>query len=276
MIVFLYRIAMGVRCAISRLGWYEVGLHRVTSEGSPVIVNALLKRFHHGGHFRALALRGVPGLLGPFLGVDHAWMSAPTFPLHSHVGLSAVSYVFQDSETGIHNHDSIGTRNLIRPGGLHWTTAGRGIQHEEVPAEVGKTVHSLQVFVDLARGRRNLDPFALSLEPQDVPQVKLGGATVLVPVGMFGDVRSSLMPPTDITMLDITLDHGSELVVPVAAGNAAFIMPIAGSIHVDDQEFYSDELELPVFLVQDLSRTILLRTLKGPAQAVLFSGRPLL
>lgn len=72
-------------------------------------------------------------------------MSGPTFPPHQ--GFSAVSYLFLDSETGINNRDSIGTQNLIKSGGLHWTTAGKGIVHEEVPAETGKTVHSLLIFI---------------------------------------------------------------------------------------------------------------------------------
>lgn len=107
----------------------------------PVI--ASLQRANHGSHFRAYALRGVAALIAPILGVDHAWMSGPTFPPHRHAGFSAVSYPFPDSETGIDNRDSIGSHNLIRPGGLHWATAGSRIIHEEVPAESGKTLHSL-------------------------------------------------------------------------------------------------------------------------------------
>jgi len=41
---------------------------------------APLQRANHGSHFRAYGLRGVGALIDPFLGVDHAWMSAPTFP----------------------------------------------------------------------------------------------------------------------------------------------------------------------------------------------------
>ena len=89
-----------------------------------------LQRANHGSHFRAYGLHGSEmGLIDPFLGVDHAWISGPTFPPHPHAGFSAVSYLFLDSETGIANHDSIGNHNLIRPGGLHWTTAGRGVVH---------------------------------------------------------------------------------------------------------------------------------------------------
>jgi hypothetical protein len=102
---------------------------------------ARLQPMNFGSHFRAYALRGGEAAepIDPFLGVDHAWISAPTFPPHPHAGFSAVSYLFLDSETGVDNRDSLGNHNLISPGGLHWTAASRGVMHEEFPAKTGKT-----------------------------------------------------------------------------------------------------------------------------------------
>ncbi len=244
-------------------------------EATTPSVIATLQRANHGSHFRAYGLRGMAALIDPFLGVDHAWMRAPTFPPHPHAGLSAVSYLFLDSETGIDNRDSIGTRNLIRPGGLHWTTAGSGIVHEEIPAETGKTVHSLQIFVGLARERQDMAPFALSLEPQDVPVVQRPGVKVRVPVGRFGDTCSPLNPPTDVTMLDLSLEAGAELVVPVAAGHCAFVMPIFGTAMVDGLSFGLNDLKLPVFPARDAPRAITLRAPLGSTKVMLFAGPPL-
>lgn len=236
---------------------------------------ATLQRANHGGGFRAYGLRGAAALINPFLGVDHAWMSEPTFPPHSHAGFSAVSYVFLDSETGISNRDSIGTRNLIQPGGLHWTTAGRGIVHEEVPAETGKTVHSLQIFVNLPRDRQDMPPAALSLDPQDIPSIQLPGAKVRVPVGNYGEIRSPLNPPTEVTMLDISLEDGAKLNVHVAAGRCTFVMPIYGTVEVEAQRFDREDLKLPVFLAQNTARRITLEAPQGDAKVMLFSGSPL-
>lgn len=239
----------------------------------PTIVS--LERANHGNHFRAHGLRGVASLINPFLGVDHAWMSAPTFPPHPHAGFSAVSYVFLDSETGIDNRDNIGTHNRIRPGGLHWTTAGRGIVHEEVPAEAGKTVHSLQIFVDLPAERKDIEPFPLILEPQDVPVVHLPGAKVRVPLDHFGNVRSPLNPPTDVTMLDISLDEGAELLVPIAAEHGTFVMAIFGVVTVDGQALGLNDLQAPVFPPQPDPHSVTLHASEGGAKVVLFAGRPL-
>lgn len=239
------------------------------------IVIAKLHRANRAGHFRAFGLRGEAGLLSPFLGVDHYWMNGPTFPLHSHTGMSAVSYLLLDSETGMANRDSIGTDNLIRPGGLHWTTAGRGVEHEEVPAEPGKTVHGLQIFVGLEPSQRDIAPFPLTIEPQDVPVMHLPGAKIRVPVGRYGDTRSPLTPPTEVTLLDVSLEEGAELNVAIAAGHAMFAMPIFGTVEVAAQRFDSEDLKVPVFPAQDAPRDVSIRALHGSAKVVVFSGPPL-
>ncbi len=232
-----------------------------------------LQRMNHGSHFRSYSLHG--NEIDPFLGVDHAWISGPTFPPHPHAGFSAVSYLFLDSETGIDNRDSLGNRNVILPGGLHWTAAGRGVVHEEVPVETGKTVHMLQIFINLAREQQSAAPFALSLSPQDMPTAYQPGVKIRVPLGSYNALRSPLTPPTEVTLLDITLDDGAELTVPIAAGASAFVLPIHGTLTVDEQRFAGDELWLPVFPVQATQRCVTLQAKHGSAKAVLFAGQPL-
>ncbi|MES2071054.1 MAG: pirin family protein [Pseudomonadota bacterium] len=235
-----------------------------------------LNRAHRGSHFRAYGLHGSdPALIDPFLGVDHAWVSAPTFPPHPHAGFSAVTYLFLDSETGIANRDALGNNNLIQPGGLHWTAAGRGVIHEEVPAVTGSTAHLLQIFINLPEERQDAAPFALSLAPQDVPVLQLPGVRVRVPLGSFGDVHSPLTPPTEVSLLDISLDAGAELDLPLAAGLVAFVMPIFGSVEVDGASFGIDELSVPLFPAGSETMTHKLVAKSGAAKVALFIGKPL-
>lgn len=236
---------------------------------------ATLQRTSKGNYFRAYALRGQEQLLDPFLGIDHAWMSAPTFAPHPHAGFSAVSYVFLDSETGIENKDSLGNHNLIQPGGLHWAAAGSGIVHEEIPAEPDMTVHSLQIFVALPPEHRDGPPFALSLEPQDIPVVRLPGAKVRVAAGRFGQAASPLRPPTEVTLLDVSLDDGAALTVPLAAGHVVIVMPIHGALSIDGQLFERDAIKLPVFQPDSSERVLLLQAPQGAAKAMIFAGVPL-
>lgn len=237
---------------------------------------ARMQHAHRGPHFQAYRLHASASApLDPFMGIDHAWMGAPTFPPHPHAGFSAVTYLFPDSETGIANRDSRGNRTLIAPGGLHWTAAGRGVVHEENPAVPGRTTHLLQIFVNLPQDRQNAAPFALTLAPQDVPVVQRPGAQVRVPLGSFGGVHSPLAPPTAVTLLDIMLEAGAELVLPVPAGQRAFFMPISGSAALDGQGFGLDDLGAPILPVNAEARTHTLTAPADRAQVAVFIGAPL-
>lgn len=239
------------------------------------IVITKLHPANYSGHFRAFSLRSENGLLSPFIGVDHYWMNEPTFPPHHHAYMSAVSYLPLDSETGIKNRDSIGTNNLIQPGGLHWTTAGQGIMHEEIPAERGKTVHGLQIFVALAPSQRNIAPFPLTIEPNEVPVIEQSGAKIRIPVGRYGDKSSQLTPPTDVTLLDITLETNAEITIPLSAGHTMFAIPIFGTIEAAEQRFDSEDLRVPVFPAQATPRDIIFKAPIGSVKFALFSGLPL-
>lgn len=238
---------------------------------------ARLQRMNHGSQFQALSLRGDQNAkpIDPFLGVDHAWISGPTFPPHPHAGFSAVSYLFLDSETGIDNRDSLGNRNVIQPGGLHWTAAGEGIVHEEVPAQPGKTVHMLQIFINLPEDKQADAPFVFSVEAQDVPTVYLAGVKIRVPVGNFEGLASPLLLPTDVRLLDISLEAASEVKIPVPEGHVAFVMPIDGEVYVDGRAFNLIDPKAPVNLPQGTDRVITLQAKNGDAKAVLLSGTPL-
>lgn len=235
-----------------------------------------MQRANHGAQFRAVRLHGAdPAQLDPFIGIDHAWMSAPTFPPHPHAGFSAVTYLFLDSETGMANRDSLGTRNLIEPGGLHWTAAGRGVVHEEVPAVTGSTTHLLQIFVNLPEARQNAAPFALSLASQDVPMVQLPGARVRVPLGSYGEVHSPLAPPTDVTLLDISLEADAELAIPVPAGHRVFVMPVNGSAEIDGVGFGLDDLGAVFLPISDAATSHRLVAKDGVSKVAVFIGEPL-
>lgn len=235
-----------------------------------------MQRANQGSHFRAYRLHGSdPAQLDPFIGIDHAWMSAPTFPPHPHAGFSAVTYLFLDSETGIANRDSQGDRTLIKPGGLHWTAAGRGVVHEENPAALGSTTHLLQIFVNLSRDRQSAAPFALTLAPQDVPVVHRPGARIRVPLGSFDDVHSPLAPPTEVTLLDITLEADAELVLPIPAGQRAFFMPIQGRAELDGEGFGLDDLAAPILPTATEAMAHKLIAKSGGAKVATFIGAPL-
>ena len=68
-------------------------------------------------------------------------------PPHPHIGLQTASWLFEGL---VLHRDSLGSRQLIRPGELNLMTAGRGIAHsEESAAGRPAVLHGLQLWIAL-------------------------------------------------------------------------------------------------------------------------------
>jgi hypothetical protein len=143
--------------------------------------------------------------IDPWLAIDRFWMSRPTFPPHPHAGFSAITYVMPESAGVMRNRDSAGGRHKITPGGLHWTSAGSGILHEEIPA-TDQPVEGLQIFLNHPMQRKHDKPVVHHLEPGDIPIIcGSDGSWIRVLAGGFRDRISPIATTSPVTLLDIWL-----------------------------------------------------------------------
>lgn len=198
-----------------------------------------LHEAERGHGFRASGLRGIPGFsMDPFLSLDCFHMSEPTFPPHPHAGFSAVTYMFEGSAGGFINRDSLGDRSRIGPGALHWTQAGRGMMHEEIPEHRGVDCHGLQMFVKLRSDHERADPRAFHLDAHEIPALTTTeGARVRVVCGSLGNIRSPLTELlTPILLLDVQLPPGTHLELPCEPQHTCMLLVIAGSGEVGPHE----------------------------------------
>jgi redox-sensitive bicupin YhaK (pirin superfamily) len=169
--------------------------------------------------------------LDPVVLVDHFRMSTPTFRPHPHAGFSAVTYLFEDSEDGFVNRDSLGHRLDIAPGSLHWTQAGSGVLHEEIPRVPGRVSHGLQIFVNSAAANKASAPAVFHRSAAEIAATALhNGGRVRVVIGEFGGHAARIGAHTAITLLDIALPAGAALELPVAPGERAFAVVARGSL----------------------------------------------
>ncbi len=162
----------------------------------------------HGGPFsvRSIDLSELGPRASPVLVFDDFRVSRSPFGPHPHAGFSAVSYVLQDSRGGLRSRDSLGNDVVVGPGGIVWTQAGSGVLHDEVPAEAGRELHGLQIFVNLSAKNKLAPARVLSLAGDEVPVWQSEtGDRVRVVVGSFEGVASPLVPLERFTLLDVTL-----------------------------------------------------------------------
>ncbi|HEX7911596.1 MAG TPA: pirin-like C-terminal cupin domain-containing protein [Paraburkholderia sp.] len=175
------------------------------------------------------------GLMDPVVMLDHFHMTGPTFDAHPHAGISAVTYVFEDA-TGAHvNYDSLGNYGPINPGALHWFAAGSGAVHTEQPEGDGQHVHALQIFVNLPASKKFDAPYAVHVEPHDIPEFRAPGVRVRVASGSSNGVSNphSARLPEPFTLLDGFLSRSSAFSHELSRGWNGMIYVVEGALHIE-------------------------------------------
>lgn len=178
-------------------------------------------------HFAESAFHG---LVDPVIMVDHFHMTAPTFDPHPHAGISAVTYMFEDSTSPHVNYDSLGNQGPIDPGDLHWFIAGRGAVHTEQPEGENPHVHALQIFVNLPAAKKLVDPHAVHVDSADIPEFRGNGVRVRVVTGESQGVVSPAVLPEPFTLLDGFLEIGAVFEHVVPAGWNAMVYAVQGRL----------------------------------------------
>ncbi|XP_045554257.1 pirin isoform X4 [Salmo salar] len=155
-----------------------------------------------GAHVRRSVGRKELINLDPFLMLDEFKVKKPSgFPDHPHRGFET------------------------------WMTAGRGVVHAEMPVSE-EPVQGLQLWVNLRREDKMVEPLYQELKDSQVPKPSREGVTVAVISGQALGVQSKIFTRTPTLYLDFKLDGGSKHVQPVPSGWTSFIYTLAGSVCV--------------------------------------------
>lgn len=156
-------------------------------------------------------------------------MSEPTFPPHPHAGFSAVTYILPESEGAFRNRDSFGDKSLIMPGDIHWTQAGSGMMHEEVPTQVGLNCLGFQIFVNLSSKNKCLPPKAFHVSADKMPELINEDSKLRLVTGQYKNLKSPLDGlATPVTMLDVTIEIGGSLNLELDSQKNWFLFLIDG------------------------------------------------
>jgi quercetin 2,3-dioxygenase len=177
-------------------------------------------------------------LLDPFVHLDqigevnYAPGEPKGTPWHPHRGFETVTYMMD----GVIQHaDSTGGGGVIRDGATQWMTAGKGILHIETPPhEVvarGGWFHGLQLWVNLPRAQKWIDPRYQDLEADAVTMLTTPGADALVRLiaGELGGHAGPGATHTPMTMAHASLAPGARAAIPWPRDFNALVYILGGS-----------------------------------------------
>lgn len=212
--------------------------------------------------------------VGPFIFFDHFGPveAGPSdnhdVRPHPHIGLSTVTYLF---EGAMMHRDSLGKVQRIEPGAINWMTAGRGIVHSERTPDdlrsVRRRSHGLQLWAALPEQDEEIDPSFAHTPASALPVVKLPGATVRLLIGEAWNLRSPVVACSPTLYLDITLQAGAELALPLAEERAVYGVDAAFSLDGEDVP------PLQMVLLRPGEQPVL--SAKAAARVMLIGGDPL-
>ncbi len=143
----------------------------------------------------------------PFVLLDEFFVDpSKGFPEHQHGGFEAITYMLGG---GFRHKDSLGNDSTVYKGGVQKFTAGKGIIHSEMPAGTEES-HGFQLWVNLPKMSKYMDPDYIALRSEDIPEHEEGGNRVRSIVGKGSPIRFQ----AEITYKDIHSKKEYELKVP--------------------------------------------------------------
>jgi hypothetical protein len=225
---------------------------------------------------RVFGYRQIP-LFDPFLMLDDFRSDSPEdylagFPWHPHRGIETVTYMLQGE---VEHGDSLGNKGVIGPGRIQWMTAGSGIIHQEMPKPIQGRMGGFQLWVNLPRESKMMDPRYRDVKAEDVPIVEPDkGVEVRLIAGRLGRARGPIRDIVDeITYMDVTMAAGRRFEPRLPAGQNAFAYVFEGEGTFDPEQ-RKKVAPLHCVLYRD-GDTAVIRAGDAPFRFLLLCGVPL-
>jgi redox-sensitive bicupin YhaK (pirin superfamily) len=187
-------------------------------------------------------------LIGPFIFLDHLLPtelpagSGFDVPPHPHIGLATVTWLF-DGE--LMHADSLGYKQLIRPGDLNWMTAGRGITHSERSTEAERRrasrIHGMQAWVALPPAAETEAPNFEHVASDDLPGLEIDGAVLRLIAGRAFGAESPVQTASPLFYLETRIEAGRELTLGPELGERGIYL-VSGQIEIDGYGYESGRL----------------------------------
>ena len=210
----------------------------------------------------------------------------PGFPSHPHRGFETVTIV----QKGFIDHsDSIGASARFGNGDVQWMTAGKGVQHSEMfpllNRENNNTLELFQIWLNLPRSGKFVDPYFLMLWNENIPVIELSDDndknTKLKIVAGNYEGKIALQPPPDswaasednhIAIWVITMEAEAQWTIPAVSDNvnrSLFFFEGSG-ININDQSIASNK---GIYL--DASEIVKIKNGASQSRLLLLQGKPI-
>ncbi len=179
--------------------------------------------------------------MGP---ADYAPHKAVGAPSHPHRGFETVTYLLSGAMV---HEDSIGTRAVIKPGGVQWMTAGSGVIHSELPTDdmmaLGGRMHGFQLWVNLSADRKMIPPRYQGYDANELAQTDLpNGGLLKVVAGTVLGVTGPVETTSPMTYAHAAMQANETIEWIPDASHTALVHVFDGEVTVNDHKVVSGQM----------------------------------
>lgn len=211
-------------------------------------------------------------MLDPFLLLDEFGSDNPKdyiagFPPHPHRGFETITYMLNGK---FRHKDSAGNEGFLTDGSVQWMTAGKGVIHSEMPEQTDGLIRGFQLWLNLPKEKKMISPKYNDIDVDEIPVVDFVNAKVKIISGELSGVQGPGKPHTGMLYFDISLNVGSDLILPIENGWNSFIYVYGGSVNILDKQISKSHLAV---LSQD--GDLKLHSKEREANFILVAGEPL-
>lgn len=155
------------------------------------------------------------------------------FPTHPHRGFEAITYMFSGS---IEHKDNLGNHSTVTTGGAQRFTAGRGLEHSEMPDSQDMS-NGIQLWINLAKSKKTIEPNYQQVDEENIPSIDIDGGNIRVIVGEESPVKLH----TPVRYLNVSLDADAVLQENVPDDFRGFIYLLNGQLKVNAESVNEKE-----------------------------------
>ena len=211
--------------------------------------------------------------MGP---ADYAPHKAVGAPSHPHRGFETVTYLLSGAMV---HEDSIGTRAVIKPGGVQWMTAGSGVIHSELPTDdmmaLGGRMHGFQLWVNLSADRKMIPPRYQGYDANELAQTDLpNGGLLKVVAGTVLGVTGPVETTSPMTYAHAAMQANETIEWIPDASHTALVHVFDGEVTVNDQKVVSGQMVVFERSTGTVKITTDVANVEG-AQVLILGGAPL-
>ena len=212
-------------------------------------------------------------MLDPFLLFDEFGSENPDdyiagFPPHPHRGFETITYMLNGK---FRHKDSAGNEGLLTDGSVQWMTAGRGVIHSEMPEKTDGLVRGFQLWLNLPKKLKMIDPSYNDIPSQNIPEVNIDGGKVRIISGTYKGIEGPGLPHTGMSYFDVILNPSKGIEISLDNFWNTFIYVYSGEAIIENETIQKGQLAV-------LSEKGLLNftsNKKSVLKCIVISGEPL-